>query len=78
MSYDIALLLMILVTGIYLVIGGYFAVTMTDFIQGIIMIFGAGMLIAVLTAKAGGLFTAFEGIMHNYPLHVRRRDSRTC
>ena len=70
MPYDTALLLMILVTGMYLVMGGYFAVTMTDFIQGIIMLFGAVMLIAVLTAKAGGLFTALEGIMHNYPLHV--------
>ncbi|OHB55321.1 MAG: sodium transporter [Planctomycetes bacterium GWF2_50_10] len=51
-TYDTALLIMIAITGIYLILGGYFAVTLTDFIQGIIMIFGAILMVIVLTNKA--------------------------
>jgi SSS family solute:Na+ symporter len=32
-SYDFALVVLVGITGIYLVLGGYFAVTLTDFIQ---------------------------------------------
>ena len=44
-SYDIALIIMILITGIYLILGGYFAITLTDFIQGIIMILGCAAML---------------------------------
>ncbi len=53
--YDYALLIMIGITGIYLIMGGYFAVALTDFIQGIIMLFGALLMIVILTGKAGAL-----------------------
>lgn len=42
-------------TGIYLIMGGYFAVTLTDFIMGLVMIFGAGALIVSLTTPMGGI-----------------------
>ncbi|MDD2498369.1 MAG: sodium/solute symporter [Desulfitobacteriaceae bacterium] len=38
--YAYALIFMACVTAVYLIMGGYFAVTMTSFIQGIIMIIG--------------------------------------
>ncbi|MBN2547369.1 MAG: sodium transporter, partial [Spirochaetes bacterium] len=47
-NYDIALLIMIGITGLYLVLGGYFAITLTDFIQGIIMIAGSLLMVAIL------------------------------
>jgi SSS family solute:Na+ symporter len=50
--FNIALLIMVAITGLYLVLGGYFAVTLTDFVQGIIMLFGATIMVFVLTGKA--------------------------
>src|SRR5574344_2288765 len=40
-SFDFALVILVAITGIYLVLGGYFAVRLTDFIQGFIMLGGA-------------------------------------
>lgn len=70
MSYDAALIIMTVITGIYLILGGYFAVALTDFIQGLIMLVGAMALIGVMTAKAGGLTEALATIKTNYALHV--------
>jgi len=69
-SYDLALLIMIGITGLYLVLGGYFAVTLTDFIQGFIMFFGSLAMIAVLLGKGGGLVPSIAGILERYPQHV--------
>ncbi|OHB54071.1 MAG: sodium transporter [Planctomycetes bacterium GWF2_42_9] len=51
-QFDTALLIMVAITGLYLVLGGYFAVTLTDFVQGIIMLFGAAIMVYILTGKA--------------------------
>jgi len=51
-KFDTALLIMIAITGLYLVLGGYFAVTLTDFVQGIIMIFGSIIMVIILSGKA--------------------------
>ena len=69
-SYDLALLIMILITGIYLILGGYFAITLTDFVQGLIMLFGAVIMVAVITGKGGGLINSVATIAQNYPVHV--------
>ncbi|MDK2810919.1 MAG: solute:Na+ symporter, family [Petroclostridium sp.] len=55
--YVYCMLFMAVLTAIYLVLGGYVATAMTDFIQGIIMIFGVIIMIGyVLTNPAvGGL-----------------------
>ena len=68
--YDIMLLVMVAVTGIYLILGGYFAIAMTDFIQGFFMIIGAIAMVVILTLKAGGLTQAVTTISQNYVLHV--------
>lgn len=49
-------------TGVYLVLGGYVATSMNDFIQGIIMIFGivAMILILVTRPEVGGFTGAYE------------------
>lgn len=69
-SFNTALLIMILITGVYLVLGGYFAVTLTDFIQGFVMLFGAAAMVAILVGQAGGLSASIEAVSRNYPLHV--------
>jgi SSS family solute:Na+ symporter len=69
-SYDLALLIMIGITGLYLVLGGYFAVTLTDFVQGIIMFFGCLALLAIITGKAGGLAGSVASVLERYPVHV--------
>ena len=69
-SYDVALLIMIAITGIYLVMGGYFAITLTDFIQGMIMLVGSVAMIAVLVGKGGGFTEVLSKITESYSQHV--------
>ena len=69
-SYNTALIVMTLITGIYLVLGGYFAVTLTDFIQGLIMLVGSIAMVAVLVGKGGGLVTVLDTVQQNYALHI--------
>ncbi|MDR2740188.1 MAG: sodium/solute symporter [Treponema sp.] len=69
-SYDLALLIMIAFTGIYLILGGYFAIAITDFIQGIIMFFGAALMIIVLSGQGGGYFEMIKKVAEIYPAHV--------
>jgi SSS family solute:Na+ symporter len=69
-SYDVALLIMTVITGVYLILGGYFAVTLTDFIQGLIMIVGALALVAVMTMKGGGPEQVLATMAQNYPSHI--------
>jgi SSS family solute:Na+ symporter len=52
--YDLALVLMIAFTGIYLILGGYFAVVVIDFIQGIFMIGGALAMLWIIVGEGGG------------------------
>lgn len=69
-SFDFALVIMVLVTGIYLILGGYFSVAVTDFIQGLIMIVGSLAMLVILVAKAGGPATAWQEILSRYAQHV--------
>ncbi|MDR1142869.1 MAG: sodium/solute symporter [Spirochaetaceae bacterium] len=68
--YDIALLIMIAFTGVYLILGGYFAIAITDFIQGIIMFAGAAVMIAVISGKGGGLAEMIGKAAEAYSVHI--------
>jgi SSS family solute:Na+ symporter len=68
--YDAALLIMIAFTGVYLILGGYFAIAVTDFIQGIIMFAGAAVMILVLSGQGGGMFAMIGQAGENYSLHI--------
>ncbi|WP_366923214.1 sodium:solute symporter [Metallumcola ferriviriculae] len=61
-AFGQALLFIAILTGAYLVMGGYFAITMTDFVQGIVMMFGVILLIfyVVTDAHVGGLSAGLE------------------
>jgi SSS family solute:Na+ symporter len=60
--YDYALLIMVGITGLYLILGGYFAVTLTDFIQGLIMLVGAIAMVAVLSDKINQMLGTGSGV----------------
>lgn len=52
-EFNMAILIMAVITGAYLILGGYFAVAITDAIQGVIMIGGALLLVYFMTEAAG-------------------------
>lgn len=56
-DYQLSLVVMIVLTGVYLILGGYFAVALTDFIQGLIMLVGAVLMIGYVFGQpqVGGL-----------------------
>ncbi len=52
--YWICVLVMAILTGVYVILGGYMATAINDFIQGIIMLFGiVAVIIAVLNGQGG-------------------------
>ena len=58
--YEYCVVIMSILTAVYVIIGGYKATAMNDFIQGIIMLFGiVAVIVAVLNAQ-GGLTTAVQ------------------
>ena len=58
--YEYCVVIMAMLTAVYVIIGGYKATAMNDFIQGIIMLFGiVAVIVAVLNAQ-GGLVAAVE------------------
>ena len=53
-DYTVCVIVMAVLTGIYVIIGGYMATAINDFIQGIIMLFGIIAVIAAVLASHGG------------------------
>lgn len=60
--YEVALWLMTGVAAIYLMLGGYLAMTLTDFIQGMIMMAGSILIMCLLANKGGGWANVFQNI----------------
>ena len=61
-DYSICVIIMAILTGIYVIAGGYMAAAMNDFIQGIIMLFGIVAVIAAVLNDNGGLSAAMEAL----------------
>ncbi len=61
-SVNVCMLIVAIVTAIFLVLGGYVATVYTDFVQGIIMIFGVILMIFIVltNANVGGVGQAIE------------------
>ena len=53
---------MAMLTAVYVILGGYKATAINDFIQGVIMLFGITTVIAVVLNGRGGLFTAVQDL----------------
>ena len=61
-DYTVCVIVMAVLTGIYVIAGGYMATAINDFVQGIIMLFGiTAVILAVLNSK-GGFLAALDGL----------------
>lgn len=60
--YWVVVLIMAVLTGIYVIFGGYMATAINDFIQGIIMLVGIVTVIAAVLHQNGGLTAAVEAL----------------
>ncbi len=61
-DYSVCVIIMAVLTGVYVIAGGYMATAINDFIQGIVMLFGiVAVIVAVLNTK-GGLMASLDGL----------------
>ncbi len=58
--YEYCVIIMAILTAVYVILGGYKATAMNDFIQGIIMLFGIVVVIAAVLNTQGGLTAAID------------------
>lgn len=61
-DYSVCVIVMAVLTGIYVIAGGYMATAINDFIQGIIMIFGIVAVIAAVLNSQGGFLAALNAL----------------
>ena len=65
--YEYCIILMGIFTAVYVILGGYKATAMNDFIQGIVMLFGITAVIVVVLSTQGGLVEAFNKMKEAVP-----------
>ncbi|MDD7015620.1 MAG: sodium:solute symporter, partial [Firmicutes bacterium] len=58
--YWVVIAIMAVLTGFYVIFGGYMATAINDFIQGIIMLFGISAVIGAVLSDNGGLVAATQ------------------
>ncbi len=61
-DYSICVIVMAVLTGIYVIAGGYMATAINDFIQGIVMLFGICAVIGAVLGSQGGFLNALNGL----------------
>ena len=61
-SYSVCVVVMAVLTGIYVIAGGYMATAINDFIQGIIMIIGIVAVIVAVLSNNGGFIASLDGL----------------
>lgn len=61
-DYTVCIVLMAVLTGIYVVAGGYMATAFNDFIQGLVMLAGIVLVIAAVLNSKGGFMEALGGL----------------
>jgi len=68
LQYNQALVFLAGLTGVYLVMGGYFAVAVSDFIRGIVEFLGVAIMVLLLAGMKGGLGASFTALLD--PKHM--------
>ena len=58
--YEYCVVIMALLTALYVILGGYKATAMNDFVQGVIMLFGIIVVITAVLSSQGGLSAAVD------------------
>ena len=61
-DYSICVIVMAVLTGIYVIAGGYMATAINDFIQGIIMLIGICAVVLSVLNSQGGFLAAIDGL----------------
>lgn len=61
-DYTVCIVVMAVLTGIYVVAGGYMATAINDFVQGLIMLVGIVVVIAAVLKSSGGFLAALDGL----------------
>ena len=61
-DYSVCVIIMAVLTGAYVIIGGYMATAMNDFIQGMVMLIGIVVVIGAVLNDNGGLMDAMRGL----------------
>ena len=61
-DYTVCIIAMAILTGVYVIAGGYMATAINDFIQGIIMLVGIVIVIAAVLNNNGGFLEAINGL----------------
>ena len=61
-DYSICVIVMAVLTGIYVIAGGYMATAINDFVQGIIMLVGIVAVIGAVLNSQGGFIAALDGL----------------
>lgn len=61
-DYSICVIVMAVLTGVYVIVGGYMATALNDFIQGMIMLVGIIAVIVAVLQDNGGITKAMEEI----------------
>jgi len=62
LDYSVCIIAMAMLTGVYVVAGGYFATAVNDFIQGIVMLFGIVAVILAVLKINGGFVISMEAL----------------
>ena len=61
-DYTVCVIVMAVLTGIYVIAGGYMATAINDFIQGLIMLVGICAVIGAVLKSQGGFLAALDGL----------------
>ena len=61
-DYSVCVIVMAVLTAIYVIVGGYMATAVNDFIQGIIMLVGIVAVIAAVLGSKGGFMASLNGL----------------
>ncbi|MCR5670889.1 MAG: sodium:solute symporter family protein [Butyrivibrio sp.] len=61
-DYSVCVIVMAVLTGIYVIAGGYMATAINDFIQGIIMLVGISAVVVSVLNSQGGFLAALDGL----------------
>lgn len=61
-DYSVCIIVMAILTAVYVILGGYMATAINDFIQGIIMLGGIAAVVVCVLSDQGGLTSALFGL----------------
>ena len=61
-DYSVCVIVMAVLTGVYVIAGGYMATAINDFIQGTIMLVGIVLVIAAVLSQHGGFIGSLNGL----------------